>query len=179
MGTATTVDAWLAALPEDRRALLAPVVELVRRHLPAGYAEAMTWGMPTWEVPLATYPDTYNKKPLAYVSLAAQKQYNALYLLMAYADSAVEAALRAAYARTGKKLDMGKSCLRFKRLEGLHLEAVAAAIASTPLTDFLAQYEKSREKTKSATKSTKNTKKTMKSSRTNRICGIFDPMQPV
>lgn len=156
--TAATVDAYLAELPPDRRAVLASVTALIRKHLPEGYAEAMTWGMPGWEVPLATYPDTYNKKPLVYVGLAAQKNYNAVYLNMAYADSAVEAALRAAYTKAGRKLDMGKCCLRFKSLDDLLLDAVAAAVASTPVAAYLAQYEKSRGKTASATKSTKNTK---------------------
>lgn len=141
---AATVEAYLAELDEPRRALLTPVVALIRRHLPPGYVEAMTWGMPTWELPLATYPDTYNGKPLPYVCLAAQKQYAALYLNMAYADSAVEAALREAYAAAGVKLDLGKCCLRFRKAEDLLTEAVAATLASTPVAAFIAGYEASR-----------------------------------
>lgn len=141
---AATVEAYLGELSPERRALLAPVVALIRRHLPPGYTEAMTWGMPTWELPLARYPDTYNGKPLPYVCLAAQKQYAALYLNMATADSAVDAALRAAYAQAGVKLDLGKCCLRFRRREDLLTDAIATAVASTSVDAFIRQYEASR-----------------------------------
>lgn len=141
---AATIEAYLAELSPERRALLAPVVALIRRHLPPGYAEAMTWGMPTWELPLARYPDTYNGKPLPYVCLASQKQYAALYLNMVSADSAANAALRAAYAEAGLKLDLGKCCLRFRRAEDLLTSAIATAVASTPVDAFIRQYEASR-----------------------------------
>lgn len=158
---AQTVDAYLKELSPERRAVVEALVALVRRHLPKGYAEAMTWGMPGWELPLAAYPDTYNKKPLSYVGLAAQKNHYALYLNMAYMDSNVPRAIESAYAKAGKKLDMGGCCLRFKKLDDLHLEAVAAAIASTGPKAFIAQYEKGRSKNKPTTKNTKNTKTNM------------------
>lgn len=138
---ATTIEAYLAALPEPQRALAAEVVALVRAHVPPGYEEAMAWGMPTWQVPLSRYPDTYNGKPLAYVSFAAQKAHYALYLMMAYTDSAQDLALRDAYAKAGVKLDMGKSCLRFKRADQLLHAPVAAVIASTPVDAFIAMHE--------------------------------------
>jgi hypothetical protein len=100
--------------------------------------------MLTYVVPLSRYPTTYNKQPLAYVALAAQKHHYALYLSGVYGDPAQAAALREGFAGAGKKLDMGKSCVRFKRLDDLALDAVRAAVASTPPEAFIAQYEASR-----------------------------------
>ena len=141
---ATTVEAYLAELPPERREVLATVRALVNANLPEGYAEGMNWGMISWEIPLSRYPVTYNKQPLIYAALAAQKNHYALYLMCAYADSQSERDLRAAYAAAGLKLDLGKSCLRFRRLEALLQSAVAAAIASTPLETHIARYEASR-----------------------------------
>ena len=141
---AKTVDDYLTELPEQRRAVVSAVRDLVNRHLPPGYVEAMSWGMISWEVPLSRYPDTYNRQPLAYVALAAQKQYYALYLMACYANSTQDVALRKAYADAGKTLDMGKSCLRFKALDDLLPEVVGGVIASTPVDAHIAQYEASR-----------------------------------
>ena len=139
-----TVEAYLTELPPERRAVVATVRALVNAHLPAGDVDCRHWGMISWEIPLSRYPVTYNKQPLAYAALAAQKNNYALYLMCAYSDSQIEGDLRAAYAAAGLKLDMGKSCLRFRTLEGLLQPAVAAAIASTPLETHIARYEASR-----------------------------------
>ncbi len=141
---AATVDAYLAELPAERREVIAAVLDLVRRHVPAGYAEVMAWGMPGWVVPLDRYPKTYNKQPLSYLGLAAQKGYYALYLNCVYTDSAQEQALRDDYAARGRKLDMGKCCLRFKSLEELPLELLGRIIAGTSVEQFIAQYEAAR-----------------------------------
>jgi len=141
---ATTVAEYLDELPAERRAVVSAVRDAVRRSLPAGYEEAMRWGMISYEVPLARYPVTYNKQPLAYVALAAQKSFYALYLMGAYQDSAQERELREAYARAGKKLDFGKSCLRFKRLDDLELPVVERLVASTTPDELIARYEASR-----------------------------------
>ena len=141
---AKTVDDYLAELPEDRRAVVSALRDLVNRHLPPGYVEAMSWGMISWEIPLSRYPATYNKQPLAYVALAAQKQYYALYLMACYANSSQDVALRNAYADAGKALDMGKSCLRFKTLDDLLPEAIGGVVASTPVDAHIAQYQASR-----------------------------------
>ena len=138
---ANTVDAYLAQLPAERRAVVATVRDFVNAHLPPGYVEAMAFGMIGWGVPLSRYADTYNGQPLAYVGLAAQKNAYSLYLMGCYMDSAEDRALRAAYARAGKKLDMGKSCLRFKSLDGLLLEDIGRIIASLPVDDYIARYE--------------------------------------
>ncbi len=143
---ATTVDAYLAELPAERRAVVAAVRDVVLRHLPAGYEETMNWGMISYEIPLARYPATYNKQPLAYAALAAQKSHFALYLNGAYQQPERASALAEGFARAGKKLDMGKSCLRFKRLDDLALDAVAESIASTTPEAFIAEYEQARGK---------------------------------
>lgn len=142
--TAVSVSAYLAELPEERRAVIAPLRDLIVRHLPPGYVETMNWGMICYEVPLARYPATYNGQPLGYVALAAQKNAYSLYLMSLCEGSAGEQALRDAFRAAGKKLDFGKSCVRFKRLEDLPLEALAALIASTPVETFLAEHEAAR-----------------------------------
>lgn len=139
-----TVAAYLAALPPERRAVVAAVRKLIRAHLPAGYVEVFRFGMITYEIPLARYPDTYNGQPLQYVALAAQKHAYSLYLMAAYMAPARARALERAFAATGKRFDMGKSCLRFRSLDGLPLDAIAAEVAATPVEEYLAMYEASR-----------------------------------
>jgi uncharacterized protein YdhG (YjbR/CyaY superfamily) len=138
---ASTVDQYLADLPPERRAVVATVRDFVNAHLPPGYEEAMAFGMIGWGIPLSRYPGTYNGRPLCYVGLAAQKNAYSLYLMGCYMDSAEDRALRAAYAQAGRKLDMGKSCLRFKSLDGLLLEDIGRIIAGMPVEDYIARYE--------------------------------------
>ncbi len=148
MSNASTVREYLAALPEERRKVVSAVRNLVKRNLPAGYRETMNWGMITWELPLARYRDTYNGQPLCYVALAAQKNFNALYLTGVYQDREQETWLKRAFRGAGKKLDMGKSCLRFRSLEDLPLEAVGKIVAWTSPEKHIARYEASRKKTR-------------------------------
>lgn len=141
---AATVDAYLAELPAGRRAVVAAVRELILRHLPAGYTETVSWGMIAYGIPLERYPDTHNGQPLGYVALAAQKNHYALYLMGAYMDPAQAEALRRGFAAAGKKLDMGKSCLRFRSLDDLPLDVVGRSIAAMPPERLIACYEASR-----------------------------------
>jgi uncharacterized protein YdhG (YjbR/CyaY superfamily) len=141
---ASTVEQYLAELPPERRAVVSAVREVVRANLPAGYAEEMSFGMIGYVVPLAQYPDTYNGQPLAYAALAAQKGHYALYLNCASHDPAEATWLADAFRAAGKKLDMGKSCLRFRSLADLPLEAVGAFIARTPPERLIAQHEMAR-----------------------------------
>jgi len=143
---ATTVAKYLASLPAERRKVVAAVHTMVLKHLPAGYQETMGWGMICYGIPLKVYPDTYNGQPLCYAALAAQKNHYALYLMCAYADTKQYSALEKAFEKAGKRMDMGKSCLRFKRLEDLPLEAVGKVIASAPPKQYIAIYEASRPK---------------------------------
>lgn len=144
---AKTVQAYLKELPPERREVVAAVRRMVRKHLPKGYVESMAYGMIGYGVPLTRYSDTYNGQPLAYVALAAQKHYYSLYLMSVAANSQEERDLRAAFARAGKKLDMGKCCVRFRQLADLEMEALGKAIASTPVDAFIERYEASRRKT--------------------------------
>jgi hypothetical protein len=139
---AKTVAAYLKELPAERRAVISAVLDVVRKHVPKGYEEAMDWGCAVWQVPLSRYPDTHNQKPLCYVGLAAQKNYNALYLMGPYLSPKQLDALQAAFKKAGKKLDMGKSCLRFKQVEDLPLPAIGRILASTTPAKFIADYEK-------------------------------------
>ncbi len=141
---AKTVSAYLAELAPERRAVVAAVRELVNAHLPAGYVEEMAFGMIGWNVPLSRYPKTYNRQPLCYAGLAAQKSAYSLYLNCVYSDSERELRLREAYARAGRKLDMGKSCLRFKSLDRLLRDEIGAIVASTSVEQYIAMYEASR-----------------------------------
>lgn len=141
---ATTVEAYLAELPEDRRAAVSAVRDVVNAHLPKGYEETIAWGMVTWVVPLADYPNTYNGKPLSYISLASQKNHLALYLMGLYGGSSHEEWFRDQYAARGLKLDMGKSCVRFKTLDDLPLDIVGAVVERVPVAEFIAAYESSR-----------------------------------
>ncbi|HEX7768702.1 MAG TPA: DUF1801 domain-containing protein [Dokdonella sp.] len=148
--TARTVEDYLARLPEERREIAAALRRLVLEHLPQGYVESMNWGMPCYEVPLARHPGTYNGQPLGYVAFAAQKNNYALYLMGVYADGALEARLRAGFERIGRKPDIGKSCVRFRRLEHLPLEEIGDLIASTPVDAFIAMHERQRAEGKSS-----------------------------
>ena len=141
---ASTVDEYLAELPDDKRQALSAVREVVLRNLPEGYREMMTFGMIGYGIPLERYPGTYNGQPLAFAALAAQKNYNALYLTCVYQDPEQERELRDGFEAAGKKLDMGKSCIRFKEPDDLALDAIGRIIATTPPERFIQQYEAAR-----------------------------------
>ena len=145
---AATVEAYLAELPPERREAIETVRRTILANLPDGYEEQMSFGMIGYVVPLSRYPDTYNKEPLALVALASQKRHMAVYLNNVYGDPATLEWFTAAYAASGKRLDMGKSCVRFKRLADLPLDVIGETIARTSLDDFLAFYESARGKAK-------------------------------
>ena len=136
------VASYFDGLTPEKRAVVRPVFDALRDSVPEGYELGMYWGMPGWVIPLKTYPNTYNKQPLAYVGLAAQKNYNSLYLTALYSDPEADAAFRAEWAATGRKLNMGKSCLRFRKLDDVDLDIVRRTVASVPVDRFLAIYER-------------------------------------
>jgi hypothetical protein len=143
---ATTVQEYLDELPADRRAVVAAVRDVILRHLPNGYSEAINWGMINYEVPRERYPNTYNGQPLCYAGLAAQKNHYALYLMCVYGNAKQEGRLRREFEKAGKKLDMGKSCVRFRKLEDLVLDAIGKVIAATTPEQYIAYYEASRQR---------------------------------
>lgn len=137
----TSVAAYLARLPVERRATVAAMRRVIKRHLPKGYREAMNWGAITYEVPLRRYPTTYNGQPLCYVALAAKKAHISLYLMAAYGSRTLTRRLQDGFRKAGKRLDMGKACIRFQVLDDLDLESIAEVIASTPLERYIAGAE--------------------------------------
>lgn len=139
---ATTVDGYLKELPAEKRAVLAEMLAFLRTHVPKGYRESIGFGMIWYSIPLEEYPNTYNKQPLGYVALAAQKNYFTLYIMNAYVNSAQYQALEKGFAAAGKKLDMGKSCIRFKSIDDLPLGVIGKVIASTPPRQYIEWYEK-------------------------------------
>jgi hypothetical protein len=141
---ATTVDEYLAALPEDRRAAISAVREVIRSNLPAGYAEQMQYGMISYVVPHSLYPPGYHcdpKQPVTYASLGSQKNHMALYLMCVYGNEEARAWFEAAYAASGKKMDMGKACLRFKKVDDLPLDVIGQVIARVPVDRYIAGVE--------------------------------------
>ena len=141
----TEVREYVDAVDGERGTALRIVFDTVESAMPEGFELGIHFGMPGWVVPLGTYPKTYNGKPLSYVSLAAQKNYNSLYLMHLATGSAEEAAFRAAWTATGRSLDMGKSCLRFRTSEAVDLDLIASTVAATSVDDLIALYEASRD----------------------------------
>lgn len=146
MSKAKTVAGYLKELPADRRAVISKVRDVVRKNLPKGYEELIGFGMIMWSVPLKRLPDTYNGHPLCYVGLAAQKNYNSLYLMCVYGDTALRKKFHDDYKKSGKKLDIGKSCVRFKTTDDLALDVIGSAVAGTSVDTYIGWYKKSRQK---------------------------------
>ena len=136
---ATTVEEYLSELPDDRRAAIEAVRRTILANLRDGYEEVMNWGMITYQVPLETYPDTYNGQPLMYAALASQKNHMAVYLTGIYMSDAAREDFETAYKATGKRFDVGKSCVRFKKLDDLPLELIGDCIASADVETFVAR----------------------------------------
>jgi hypothetical protein len=116
-------------------------------HLPTGYEEVMQYGMIGYVVPLSRYPDGYlsrKNEPLLYAALASQKNHMAIYLMNIYCNEKAGIRFKKAYESSGKKLDMGKSCIRFRRLDDLPLDVIGDAIALTPVAEFIRSYEQRR-----------------------------------
>ncbi len=138
---AETVENYLAELPDDRRDAIAEVRDAILENLPEGYVETMNWGMISYEVPLAACPETYNGKPLMYAALASQKNHMAVYLTSVYVNDETAADFRERYKATGKKLDMGKSCVRFKSIDQLPVDLIGEVIAATPVDELIGFYQ--------------------------------------
>jgi hypothetical protein len=148
---ATTVDQCLATLPDDRRKAIEAVRQVILKNLDRDYEEGMQYGMIGYSVPHRVYPAGYHcdpKQPLPFVALASQKNYMSLYLMCVYGDGDHADLFRKAWAKTGKKLDMGKSCIRFKKLEDLALEVIGEAIRRVPARKYIEHYAAVIKKTK-------------------------------
>ena len=141
---ATTVEEYLDELADDRRETVEAVRDVVNANLPDGYEETVQFGMISYVVPLERYPKTYNRQALQYAALASQKNYVSLYLMNVYGDQETERWFLDRYKASGKRLDMGKSCVRFKSVDDLPLDLVGEAIARTPVDAYIAVYETAR-----------------------------------
>jgi len=142
--TARTVKEYLNALPPDRRSAVSAVRDVILANLPAGYEEVMQYGMISYVVPHRLYPAGYHCKPgdpLPFAALASQKNHMAVYLCNVYGHKETQDWFRKAYQATGKKLDMGKSCVRFKKLEQLPLDVIGQVVARTPVKNYVAGVE--------------------------------------
>ncbi len=141
---AQTVAAYLKELPEDRRIAMSAVREVILQNLDAEFQEGMQYGMIGYCVPHSVYPAGYHcdpKQPLPFACLASQKNYMSLYLMSAYGNEEADQQLRAAFLKAGKKLDMGKSCIRFKKLADLPLDVIGAFIGRLTARQYVESYE--------------------------------------
>ena len=127
----STVKQYLEALPDERKAPMKKVHAALKKAMPKGFEEGIEYGMISWSAP-------HDGKRVQYVALASQKSHMAVYLVGAYSDPKVLKRLTDAYTKSGKKLDMGKSCLRFKKLEDLELDALSEAVAALSVDAFIA-----------------------------------------
>jgi hypothetical protein len=145
MSAFKTVDEYVKSLPVDRRSAIGEVRKLILANLPKGYAERMQGSMIGYVVPHEIYPAGYHcdpRQPLQYAALASQKSHMAIHMMVLYGDTEFEKWLREAWQASGKKLDMGKSCIRFKKLDDLPLEVVAQAVARVPVEAYVSRVEK-------------------------------------
>jgi len=142
--SAKSVAEYLATLPDDRRAAISKVRAVIRKNLPKGFAEQMQYGMIGYVVPHKIFPAGYHCKPeepLPFASLASQKNYMALYMMSVYQHEGMTTWVQEQFAARGKKLDMGKSCIRFKKLEDLPLDVIGEAVGMVTVADYVARYE--------------------------------------
>jgi hypothetical protein len=160
---ATTVAEYLSSLPEDRRRAIEAVRQVILQNLDKDYEEGMQYGMIGYYVPHRVYPAGYHcdpKQPLPFAALGSQKNYMSVYLMCVYGESKLAQWFREAWAKTGKKLDMGKSCVRFKKPEDLALEVIGEAIKRVPAKAYIEHCEKALKESKGAGGAARKTDKT-------------------
>lgn len=147
---AKTIAEYLASLPADRREAIEAVRAVLLKSLDKDYEEGMQYGVIGYYVPHRIYPPGYHcdpRQPLPFASIASQKNHMAVYLMCLYGSTTEDAWFRKEWAKTGKKLDMGKCCVRFRKLEDLPLELIGRAVARVPAKDYIALYERMRDGT--------------------------------
>ena len=155
---AKSVEEYLVALPEDRREAITVIREVILKNLHKGYEEGMQWGMPSYFVPLSAYPAGYNCQPdqaLPFVGFASQKNHMAIYGFCIYMDEELKNRFVADWKKSGKKLDMGKSCVRFKKLEDVPLKVIGDAVKRVPMKKYIKQYEKQLQQSSAGKKTAK------------------------
>jgi hypothetical protein len=142
---AKTVKEYLASLPEDRRKAIEAVRKVILKNLDKTYKEGMLYGAIGYYVPHKVYPHGYHcnpKTPLPFAGLGSQKNHMSMGIMCHYSDGAEDKWFRTAWKKTGKKLDMGKCCVRFRKLEDVPLEVIGEAVKRMPAKKYIAIYEK-------------------------------------
>ena len=137
---AKTVQEYINDLPDYRKQSIIKVRNVILENLPKGIVENMNWGMIVYEVPLLVCPNTYNKQPLMFAALASQKNHMAVYLSGIYSSDELREKFIADYKETGKRMDLGKSCVRFKKVEDLPLKLIGKAISVFSIEEFVEIY---------------------------------------
>jgi len=143
---AKSVAQYLASLPPERAEAIKKVRAVILKNLPPGYEENMNWGMISYQIPLSIFPDTYNGQPLLVAALASEKNYMSVHLMSIYSDPKMEKWFTNEYKKTGKRMDVGKSCVRFRNLENLPLKLIGEAISKVSVDDYITLYKSSRQK---------------------------------
>ena len=146
---AKTVAEYLDTLPDDRREAIEAVISVINKNLNKGFEQGMQYGMPAWFVPHSVYPDGYHcdpSQPLPFASIASQKNHMSFYMCgLYYSDEEMER-FQTAWKKTGKRLDMGKSCIRFKKLENLPVEVIGKVAAAQSVDDFILAFDRARKR---------------------------------
>jgi hypothetical protein len=141
---AKTVPDYIKELPPERRKIITGIRKLIKQNLPTGFKEGMQYGMIGYFVPHRLYPAGYHcdpKEPLPYICLASQKNHYSLYLYAQYSSSDENKWFQQAWKATGKKMNMGKSCVRFKNTEDLPLNVIAEAVERLSVEQYISIYE--------------------------------------
>ena len=141
---ASTVSEYVAELPEDRRVAIEAIRKTIKKNLDKRFKEGMQYGMIGYFVPHSVYPDGYHcdpRQPLPFAGLASQKNHIGIYLMCIYGDEKHQKWFQGAWKKTGKKLDMGKACIRCKNLDGVALDVIGEAIRRVSVDDYIATYE--------------------------------------
>jgi Domain of unknown function (DU1801) len=162
---ATTVEQYLAELPDDRRAAIEAVRQMILKNIDKNFEEGIQYGMIGYYVPHSIYPAGYHcdpRQPLPFLNLASQKNHMSLYAMSLYASPDEAQRFQTEWAKTGKKLDMGKSCIRFKKLDDLALDVIGAAIRRVPVKKYIETYESSFKGARKQTKPESKPKQTTK-----------------
>ena len=128
-----TVASFLATLPPARATELSRVRDVILQYLPPGYEEVVQKDMLVYQVPLGDYPDTYNGQPLWYAALAAPKSYLTLHLMTVYGSPTLAKQVEDGFRAAGKKLNIGKACIRFQTADDLALDVIGRAVAAVPM----------------------------------------------
>ena len=143
--TYETVDSYIEQLPEDRKEVFEKLRQTILENLPKGFAEVISYGMIGYVVPHSIFPQGYHcdpKLPLPFINIASQKNFIALYHMGIYADPTLLEWFTAEYPKHSKrKLDMGKSCIRFKKLDEIPFALIAELVAKITVKDWIKLYE--------------------------------------